>query len=391
MRRIVSHVVWRWVAVAGATCVVTTLLPLHDAMAVTVRIAPILTFLVAITVVAELADRAEVFDLAALEAARLGGGHRRGLYGLVLALGTLTTAVLGLDTTAVLVTPVVLSVARQLRLPTAPFALAAVWLANTGSLFLPVSNLTNLLAADRLDLSVIRYASLMWLPALATTLATAAVLLTTYRRQLRGRYAIPPRRRPRDPVLFWGATAVSVGVVPAFIVDLPVWAVACAGMVVLAALYAARRPGTLRLALIPWRLVVLVWGLFLVVDTLDRFGLRRLLATLAGNGTGALDIARTVGVTAVLANLANNLPAYYAMEAAVGDSAPHLLGVLLGANAGPVVLLWGSLATLLWRDRCRARGVPISARHFTLLGLAGAPLVLAAGLAALLLRLHLAA
>lgn len=380
---------WRWVAVAGAACVATTLLPLHDALAVTVRIAPILTFLVAITVVAELADRAEVFDLAALEAARLGRGHRRGLYALVLALGTLTTAVLGLDTTAVLVTPVVLSLARQLRLPAVPFAMAAVWLANTSSLFLPVSNLTNLLATDRLGLSVTAYASLMWLPALATTLATSAVLLVTYRSELRGGYSVPSRRRPRDPMLFWGATAVCVCLVPAFVMDLPVWAVACAGMVLLAVLYALRRPATLRVALLPWRLVALVWGLFLVVETLDRFGLVRLLSALAGSGTGPLAIARTVGVTAVLANVANNLPTYYAMEAVADGSLPHLLGVLVGANAGPVVLLWGSLATLLWRDRCRARGVTVPARRFALLGLAGVPVVLASGLAALVLRLHL--
>ena len=57
-----------------------------------------------------------------------------------------STAVLSLDTTAVLVTPVVLALARQLGLDVALFAYTAVWLANTASLFLPVSNLTNLLA-----------------------------------------------------------------------------------------------------------------------------------------------------------------------------------------------------------------------------------------------------
>lgn len=60
------------------------------------------------------------------------------------------TVLLGLDTTAVLLTPVVLSMSVQLDLPTMPFALLTVWLANTASLLLPVSNLTNLLALDRL-------------------------------------------------------------------------------------------------------------------------------------------------------------------------------------------------------------------------------------------------
>ena len=47
---------------------------------------------------------------------------------------------------------------------------------------------------------------------------------------------------------------------------------------------------------------------------------------------------------------------------------------------GSVITPWASLATLLWRESCRARGVWISARQFTLLGLVGVPLVVAATL-----------
>src|SRR3954452_10941862 len=105
------------------------------------------------TVLAELADEAGVFDVAAHRAARLARGRTLALYGLVVVLASATTVLLSLDTTAVLVTPVVLALAQQLELSPVPFALAAVWLANTASLLLPVSNLTNLLAISRLDLS----------------------------------------------------------------------------------------------------------------------------------------------------------------------------------------------------------------------------------------------
>jgi arsenical pump membrane protein len=37
------------------------------------------------------------------------------------------------------------------------------------------------------------------------------------------------------------------------------------------------------------------------------------------------------------------------------------------------VLVWGSLATLLWRERCRARGVDVSPWIFARLGLLGVP------------------
>jgi arsenical pump membrane protein len=125
-------------------------LPLRDLATVADRVAPILAFVVAISVVAELATRAGVFDVAASWLARLSRGRTWLLWLSVAGLSVVTTAFLSLDTTAVLLTPVVVAVARANGLPPLPFALTTIWLANTGSLFLPISNLTNLLAADRM-------------------------------------------------------------------------------------------------------------------------------------------------------------------------------------------------------------------------------------------------
>jgi arsenical pump membrane protein len=36
------------------------------------------------------------------------------------------------------------------------------------------------------------------------------------------------------------------------------------------------------------------------------------------------------------------------------------MALLIGVNVGPLVTPWGSLATLLWAQRCRARGVRIA-------------------------------
>jgi arsenical pump membrane protein len=58
--------------------------------------------------------------------------------------------------------------------------------------------------------------------------------------------------------------------------------------------------------------------------------------------------------------------------------------VLIGTNLGPLILLWGSLATLLWRERCAARGLRISAKEFVLVGVTGVPLLLATATPALL-------
>ncbi len=52
----------------------------------------------------------------------------------------------------------------------------------------------------------------------------------------------------------------------------------------------------------------------------------------------------------------------------------------MGTNAGPLILPWGSLATLLWADRCRARGVHIPAVELIVLGALSVPVVLTAGI-----------
>jgi arsenical pump membrane protein len=91
-------------------------------------------------------------------------------------------------------------------------------------------------------------------------------------------------------------------------------------------------------------------------------------------------------VGAALSNTINNLPAYYAAEAAV-PVANHdqLLGLLIGTNVGPIITPWASLATLIWYSHCRARGVEISWGRFIWTGAITASVALAAATGALLL------
>ena len=60
---------------AGAIAIASGVLPVADAVAVGARVWPVLLFAVAVTVVAELADRAGVFAAVAERLARLGRGH----------------------------------------------------------------------------------------------------------------------------------------------------------------------------------------------------------------------------------------------------------------------------------------------------------------------------
>ncbi|MGB8652764.1 MAG: SLC13 family permease, partial [Mycobacteriales bacterium] len=223
---------WLVAALLGTSTLLTGLLSPATAADVLTRVAPVLVFLVAVTVLAELADAAEVFDVVAHRAARVARGRTVVLFALVVAIATVTTVVLSLDTTAVLLTPVVLATAQRLDLNPFPFAMTTVWLANTASLLLPVSNLTNLLALDRLHLDVAGYTRRTALAALVAVVVTTVVLGLWHRRHLFGRYGVPDRHRPADPVLCAGVGAACLLLVPALLAGLDVAAAAsaCAGL-----------------------------------------------------------------------------------------------------------------------------------------------------------------
>ncbi|NAZ75651.1 arsenic transporter [Kineococcus sp. T13] len=377
---------WWVCGLAGLAALAGGLLGGEDLARVAGRAAPVLAFLVAVTVVAELADAAGVFDAAARLAARAGRGRTWRLWLLVVVLGTAATVVLSLDTTAVLLTPVVLALAAQLRLAPLPFALTTVWLANTTSMLLPVSNLTNLIALDTLRSLGVEgtggFTALTWAPFLAGLAGAVAVLGLAHRRQLRGGYALPGDAPRRDPVLFAVAAVVCCLLAPAFVSGVEPAVPAAVAALVLVAAFALRRPGALRPALLPWRTVVLVSGLFLVVEAAQAHGLTDLLRPVAGGGEGFGAHLRLAATAAVSANVADNLPAYLAVEPLAG-SAARLVAVLVGVNLGPLVTPWASLATLLWLDRCRARGVHVPLRRFALLGLVGAVVCVSAAVAAL--------
>ncbi len=374
---------------AGAACVATGLLPTAQADATVRRILPLLLFLATVIVLAELTAGAEVFDVIASRVAIIARGHYPALFVLCTAFAAVTTISLNLDTTAVLLTPVMLALARKLKVAALPLAMTTVWLANTASLLLPVSNLTNLLAANRVALRPAAFAGRMWAPQLASIAATMAFLWAFYwRRGQRGAalYDPPSAHVPRDRLLFGVASAACVLFIAGILAGLPLGLASSisAGLVVIA--FAARNRAALRPALIPWRLLVFVTGLFLVVQTISRHGLGTLTGTLIGTSSGNSGAFRAAATGAGLSNLLNNLPSYVAGEAVV-PVANHnqLLALLTGTDVGPIITPWASLATLLWYERCRATGIVIPVKKFVLTGAGLAVAGLTAAIFALLL------
>ncbi|MFJ4222121.1 SLC13 family permease [Curtobacterium luteum] len=370
--------------VVGAVCVALGLLPLSDLAELADRVVPVLGFVLGLTIVAELAADAGVFDRLADLAARVGGGRTIGLWAAVVVLAVVCTVFLSIDTTAVLLTPIVITLARRVGLPPMPFALTTVWLANTASLLLPVSNLTNLLAVDRIGLDgPIPFAGLMLWAALAGVVIPCAVLLVVFRGKLFGRYTPVSVRRASDPVFFWAASAVLVALVVALTAGVTVWIAAVVAAVLLVVVAAFRAPSELRISRVPWSTLIFAAGLFVVVETLHTTGLTDPIVDALPGGTGTGSLLALGGAGAVAANAIDNLPAYLVLEPAAGHEALRYAALLVGVNAGCLITPWASLATLLWHARLASEGVHLSWGRYMALGCVVAPLTVVAGVLAL--------
>jgi arsenical pump membrane protein len=357
----------------GLLCWATGALPAHDASAIVDRIRPILAFLFSVVILAELTSQAQTFDVLATRLAIMARGRFFVLFLLCVLLSVLVTVGLNLDTTAVLLTPIMLALAARAGVPALPLAVTTAFLANTASLLLPVGNLTNLLAADRVALPPAAFAARMAAPEAVSVAATMAVLwFFFWRRTRRGgaeRFTPPAPFRPADPVLCAIAGVACALFVIAIVAGAPLeLASATAAGVTILAFLVRRREG-LSWSLLPWRLLANVIGMFLIVQTLSVHGLDTLVGHLIGTDGGFVGQVRAAGTGLGLSNAVNNLPAYIAGETAIplGDHT-QLLALLIGTNAGPLITPWGSLAMLLWFERCDAAGLAVPKRTIAVAG-----------------------
>jgi arsenical pump membrane protein len=391
-------------AVPAAVLVIAAdAIPLHDAGAEAGQLGPVIGFLAAVLVIAQLCADEGLFRACGAWMARRSGGRPRRLLVQVFAVAAVTTAVLSLDATVVLLTPVVFVTAARLRVRSQPYMYACTHLANSASLLLPVSNLTNLLAFSASGLSFGRFAGLMALPWLAAIGVEYVVLSLFFRGDLTSR---PPahgaaRGQESSQVRDEGAalpvftivvvalTLAGFAVASAAGVN-PAWA-ALAGAVVLAARGLAQRRtglvGLARAADVPFLVFVLCLGI--VVRAVVDNGLSRALHPLLPSGTSWPALLAVAAVAAVLANLINNLPAVLVLlPLAAPSGAGAVLAVLLGVNIGPNLTYTGSLATLLWRRILHQHGSAPSLKEFTILGLLTVPAGLALAVLALWAGLH---
>jgi arsenical pump membrane protein len=352
-----SHPSGRVEALVGVLCaggtLTTGLLTAAEARSAVTDLAPVVAFLVTILVVSNVCARAGLFAAAAQRVSAWSRGRPVRLFTGVYLLAAVVTVSLSLDATVVLLTPVVLAAGIARSVPDEPGTYACLRMANSASLLLPVSNLTNLLAVPHLHLTFTGFA-LRMAPVLALVLVVEyAGLRLLFRREL----AVAASTDHDDALPLAGFPMVVVGLMlVGFAVVSPLglqpWWVSLVAAVVLAvwarrtglatprALVAAGQPG----------FAIWVLALGIVVAALGVGFLGDLVGRAVPGSTSYVSLLLIAGLATLLANGLTNLSAtllLVPLVAPLGTTA--VLAALMGLNIGSGLTWSGSLANLLWR------------------------------------------
>ncbi|MHB8574868.1 MAG: ArsB/NhaD family transporter [Dehalococcoidia bacterium] len=358
----------------------------------------VLLFFVGLLLTTRVAETAGIIRWAALTAAALAHGSSRRLFVNIVAAGIGLTVLLSNDTTALLLTAVMLELTAQLELEPLPYALVCAFIANSASTALPVSNPLNILVLGAGGAHLKPYLVHMLPATVIVLLLTVGFCWLQFRRDLGGGFAaeaVPAPASAIEKPRFFVAVAALLGVLALAYVAASVFGwplsipVVTAGVVLVLVSVTLGRASWRDTTSAPWSIVPFVAGLLVLVRGLETTGFTNELGTgllrFAGHGNAA-GVFGATAASAVGANLLNNLPSgavmLSALHTAHAGAHPGLLyGTLLGSDVGPNLTVFGSLSSMLWLMLCRRRGVSISAWQFARLGLVLTPLLLIAGAA----------
>ncbi len=388
--------VW-WVGSGAALLVILRLIPLHLAGKAVGEGSDVYLFLIGMMLLSGLADKNGVFEWVSTSAVRGSKKNSARLFTLIYGVGTVVTICMSNDATAVVLTPAVLGAVRKAKVEPLPHLFACAMIANAASFVLPISNPANLVVFHTGMPPLGRWLASFLVPSLLSIATTYLVLRLYFRKELEAGIACEPEQAALSPagkLVLWGLGLVVAVLLTASACNVDLGLPTCLAALLITAVVCVReKTNPLTLAReISWPTLLLVAGLFIMVDAVETLGALSYTRHALGwaqhlpGAAGALAVSFGVGV---LNNLVNNLPLGLVAGATV--QAAHLKGVLanavlIGVDLGPNLSVTGSLATILWLLALRKEKLDVSAWDFLKVGLIAMPaamLVSVAGLLAL--------
>ena len=389
--------VW-WISGGAALLVALRLVPLRLAGHAVAEGTDVYLFLAGMMLLSELAREQGVFDWVAATAVRSARGSCSRLFLLVYGAGTLVTIFMSNDATAVVLTPAILAAVKKSKVAPLPYLFVCALVANAASFVLPISNPANLVVFHGGMPSLGQWLAAFGVPSVLSIVATFLVMRVIFRKELGDGIDAGVEASPltaNGKLVLAGLAIMTAVLLAASALRWDLGLPTCVAAFVITAVVSVKaKSNPMQLAReISWGTLVLVAGLFVMVDAVERQGalgvLRTWLQWASGlaPAIGAMVVGFVVGVGN---NVVNNLPMGLISGATLQTA--HTQGrmanaVLIGVDLGPNLSITGSLATILWLLALRKEGVEVGFWKFLRVGAIAMPVALAAALGgAILMR-----
>lgn len=323
----------------------------------------VVTLLFGILLIAAYLQDAGFFRLCAYLVLTRARSARTLLFGLTFVAGALSALLLN-DTVCVLLTPLVVAVTVEARLPTLPYLLALASAANVGGVVSFSGNPQNMIvgAAAHGTVGFAQYLALTLPVGAACLAANAAALIWLFRGSL-PRGPLVDRSPPR-PALDRVLAAKALAALAAF-AAMALAGISLAGAAMSAAavlMVVARTPPRRAFVAVDWQLLVFFAGLFVLVAGIAHAGiLDRLFDQLApaiARGDALADLA-FIALIVVASNLVSNVPLVLVAVAWVPHLPDPTWGYILLAVASTLagnLTLFGSVANVIVMETAGPRG-----------------------------------